>query len=150
MPKPQANKNYTSFITVNDGLTTDQFLILYSEEFPNLESEIYDEGCRDLIYVQIGLLSNYINECIKEGALKEVLRAFIFFERMVNRVNTEVENALYVSFLEHIKMEGDSDTAVASRKLLNPKYLEIWSALREALQSNNTIRNKKKKNKQQR
>ncbi|RWY50303.1 DUF7674 family protein [Mucilaginibacter gilvus] len=145
MPKSKANKNNTNLITVNDCLTTDQFLILYSEEFPNLESEIYDEGCRDLIYVQIGLLSNYINECIKEGAIKEVRRAFIFFERIVNRVNSEVENAFYVSFLEHIKMGGDSENAVASRKLLNPKYLEIWRGLNELMFPDKIAGTKKKK-----
>ncbi|MBD1364590.1 hypothetical protein IDJ77_12290 [Mucilaginibacter sp. ZT4R22] len=130
MPKPKANKNNTSFIIVNDRLTTDQFLILYSEEFPNLESEIYDAGCRDLIYVQIGLLSNYINECIKKGALKEVRRVFIFFERMVNRVEPDLENALYVAFLEHVKMDGDTENAKEARKLLKAQYLEAWGALR--------------------
>lgn len=113
-----------------DKLTTHQFLILYGEAFPELEEEIFGNNYRDLLYLQVGLLSGHINHCIKNGMLKEVKRVFIFFEQMMPRVNPDAENALVVAFLEHVKMEGDTDNEVAARKLLSPKYLDLWRELK--------------------
>ncbi|OOQ61718.1 hypothetical protein BC343_01195 [Mucilaginibacter pedocola] len=114
-------------------LNTNQFLILYGEAFPELEGEIFDNDYRGLLPLQVGLLGSHINYYIKSGMLKEVKRVFIFFEQMMPQVNSEVENALVVSFLEHVKMDGDNENEIAARKLLAPQYLQLWKSLRQVM-----------------
>ena len=139
---PQKNKAKPNQLP--EKLTTDQFLILYGEAFPELEEEIFSNEYRDLLYLQVGLLSGYVNGCIKNGLVKNVKRAFVFFEQMMPRVNPDVENALVTAFLEHVKMEGDTDNEVAARKLLNPKYLDLWQQLREVISPSKALANKTK------
>lgn len=50
---------------------------------------------------------------------------------MVNKVDSLVEDALYVSFLEYLKIGGGSEKCRAARSLFTPEQIEIWVALQK-------------------
>jgi hypothetical protein len=119
------------FIIIKPDITTNEFLELLTEQFPAIKEEIWDEDWKDLIHLQVACFSRYTNQCIMSGRLDEVRRCFDFFEKTIDKVDAITENALYVSYLEHIDMAGNERHKMDSRKLLNKKYLDIWEQLQQ-------------------
>ena len=75
-------------------------------------------------------LARYANDCLATARLDEVARIITFFHDTVERVDNSTENALYVSFLEHLAFEGETEDAETARQLLKPHYRQIWQQLR--------------------
>ena len=51
----------------------------------------------------MAVLARYANDQIKRKRLDEAKRIFNFFEKVIDKVDSKTENALYVSFLEHVE-----------------------------------------------
>lgn len=121
----------TNFIIVKPGISREEFLNRLVVDFPAIHGEVMDDDYHKdrLIHLQVSPLARYTNDCIRAGDIKEIQRVFNFFEEMIEKVDHEVENALYLSFLEHIDMDGDSATETQARKILKPTYLESWKTL---------------------
>ncbi|QHT66088.1 hypothetical protein GXP67_05100 [Rhodocytophaga rosea] len=96
-----------------------------------LASELKDEYYQGLIYLQVACLAGYANSCLSAGRLDELKRIIVFFQLTVEKVDTTTENALYVSFLEHLELDVDYKYANEAKKLLKPEYLNIWNELRK-------------------
>ena len=111
-------------------LTQAAFLTSLVAHFPSLASEVLDEDYEGLIHLQVGCLARYANACLATARLDELARVIRFFEATVERVDSRTENALYVSFLEHLDVEGETENARQARQLLSPHYRRIWQALR--------------------
>ena len=111
-------------------LTQTAFLTSLVAHFPSLASEVYDDDYEGLIHLQVGCLARHANACFATARLDELARVLLFFEATVERVDSLTENPLYVSFLEHLELEGETDNARRARQLLAPHYRQIWQALR--------------------
>ena len=111
-------------------LTQAAFLTSLVAQFPSLTSEVFDEDYEGLIHLQVSCLTRYANACFTTARLDELARVIRFFESTVERVDSSTENALYVSFLEHLDFEGETKNARMARQLLSPHYEQIWQALR--------------------
>lgn len=117
------------FKIIKSQITTDEFLELLTQQFPAIKEEVFDDDWKGLIHLQIACFYRYTNQCIISGRLDEVRRCFDFFEKTIDKVDSRTNNALYVSYLEHLDMAGNERNKAATRKLLKPKYLKIWEQL---------------------
>lgn len=111
-------------------LTQAAFLTSLVTQFPSLASEVFDEDYEGLIHLQVSCLTRYANACFATARLDELARVIRFFESTVERVDSSTENALYVSFLEHLELEGETEKARKAPQLLPPHYRQIWQTLR--------------------
>jgi hypothetical protein len=109
-------------------LTQAAFLAGLIERFPSLAGEVLEDA--GLIHLQVSSLARYANHCLATGQLEEVARILAYFYQTVERVDSNTENALYVSFLEHLDFEGETENAGRARQLLQPPYKAIWEELR--------------------
>ncbi|WP_460557143.1 DUF7674 family protein [Hymenobacter daeguensis] len=119
-----------NFIIVQPLLSRKAFLQLLAEEFPEIAEEVLDEDYTGLIHLQVSCMARYANLLIQNGRFDALEKLFSFFHSVVKKVDSSTENALYVSFLEHVDMDGDSEKAKAARKLLPVEYLPVWRELR--------------------
>lgn len=99
-------------------------------QFPAIKEDLFDEDYEGLIHIQVGLLANYTNDCIGTARFDEVGRIFQFFDTVISKVDSKTENALYVSFLEHINMDGETEKERSALKLLPSKFLTEYKQLR--------------------
>ncbi|SMB96535.1 hypothetical protein SAMN00120144_2582 [Hymenobacter roseosalivarius DSM 11622] len=119
-----------NFIIVKRELPQQEFLQHLVKQFPAIDSEVMDEDYNGLIHLQVGCLARYANNCLSTVRLDELRRVFDFFHKTLKKVDSNTENALYVSFLERVEMEGDSINAKQARMLLQSEYLRLWYELR--------------------
>lgn len=117
------------FQIVKPELTADEFLQLLVDYFPVTKDEVFDPDYVGLIHLQVGGFANYTNKCIETKRFDELKKIFDFFEATVNKVNTTVENALYVSFLEHVEFKGLNEKEI--KKYLNADLFKTWTQLRK-------------------
>ena len=120
-----------NFIIPTPELSRKDFLQSLTNHFPAIAEEVLGEDYTGLIHLQVACLARYANRLIATARLDELERVFRFFHDTVERVDSDTENALYVSFLEHIDMDGESSLEKEARKLLQPHYLPIWLGLRK-------------------
>lgn len=110
---------------------SDQELIdLLVKQFPDIKEDVLDD--HGLIYLQVGALARYANQCIDKARFDELSRTFSFFDKVIEKVSSNMNNAFFVSFLEHIDMDGDSEKEKSALKLLPNKYLPYYRALRNS------------------
>ena len=117
-----------NFQIVKPQLTTDEFLDLLVATFPETRDEVLDPDYAGLIHLQVGRLAAYANKCIETRRFDELRRVFDFFEATMRKVTTDVENALYVSFLEHVDFEGFQQKEI--RQYLKSELYNAWIQLR--------------------
>lgn len=118
-----------NFIIVKPEITYPEFIRLLTEEFPAIAADVLDEFSKDLPHLQVSFLAAYANQCLVTDQLAEFGRTIRLFQQMVDKVDNLVENALYVSFLEHLEIGGHSERSKLARSLLTPEQLATWVAL---------------------
>jgi hypothetical protein len=118
-----------NFQIVKPELTTDEFLRLLVDYFPETKDEVLDPDYVGLIHLQLGGFANYANKCIETKRFDELKKIFDFFEATVNKVHTTVENALYVSFLEYVDFKGLSEKEI--KTYLKADLFNTWTQLRK-------------------
>lgn len=120
-----------NFVIVQPPFSREAFLQLLAEEFTAIAEAVLDEDYAGLIHLQVSPMARHANEVIQTGQFDELKRLFDFFHHVVTKVDSVVENALFVSFLEHIDMAGESEKAKHARRLLPAEHLPVWQALWE-------------------
>jgi hypothetical protein len=68
--------------------------------------------------LQVSSLAHYANQCLSTGQLEELARILAYFYQTVELVDINTENALYVTFLEHLDFEREAESAIRARQLL--------------------------------
>jgi hypothetical protein len=120
-----------NFIIVKPEITYPEFIRLLTEQFPSVAADVLDESYRDLPHLQVSFLAAYANQCLATDQLAEFGRAIRFFQQTVDKVDSLVENALSVSFLEYLEIGGQSESSKLARSLLTPEQLATWVALQK-------------------
>ncbi|PAW94196.1 hypothetical protein CKK33_12150 [Mucilaginibacter sp. MD40] len=110
-------------------LSTQEFLQLLVEQFPAVKDDVLDEDYEGLITLQVKFFTKYANNCISAGRLDEVRRVFEFFEAVLGKVNSDINNALHVTFLKRLDLDDDNVNAREARKLIKPEHLSIFREL---------------------
>jgi len=91
-------------------------------EFPELRDDlVYDDG---LLHLQVATLARHTEAAIESGDLATVRRDFMFMDRMLADADEFVDNAIHVSYLEHLFFDGEH--GAAAEALLSSRLREGW------------------------
>lgn len=94
-----------------------EFLELVLVEFPSLSEDFAeDEG---LFHLQMAAFSGLAQTAIEHNDSATLKRCYSFLEEVVKSATFELENAIYVSFLENLNFES-SAYGVEARRMLPP------------------------------
>ena len=86
------------------------------KEFTELVEELnWHED--DLIHSKMEVFSRYTNQQIKEGNDKELIRCFHFQEQRLAKIDSKLENAIYVSYCEALLLENKEEVMKEKKKL---------------------------------
>jgi hypothetical protein len=103
-----------------DKMNGKEFFAEMEKEFPELVEELnwHDD---DLIHPKMEVFSRYTNQQIEDGNDKELIRCFHFQEERLGKIDSELENAIYVSFCKTLLLENKEDVMKEKRKLMFKK-----------------------------
>ena len=108
------------------------------QQFPQV-AEAIDECAIGLLHLEMASLMRATVEAIRHGDAKTVRAHFAFVDEVYRNADAAVENAVNVSYLEHIDFEGPKAKAIQAHELLTPRLQtavkelqEYWEALRRA------------------
>lgn len=87
------------------------------KKFPELSEELnwWED---DLIHLKMEVFSRYTNQQIQEENDKELIRCFHFQEERLGKIDSALENAIYVSYCETLLLENEKDIINEKRKLM--------------------------------
>jgi hypothetical protein len=105
----------------------------YSEmitEFPTLKNEIEDEE-PEMVHFRMEIFSSYNIEQIKTKNHSELKRCFEFQESRIEKLNSELINALNVSYCESLLLGECASEMTEIRKLMTPKLEKVYSEYEE-------------------
>jgi hypothetical protein len=108
-----------------------KFLSLALAEFPDLREEF--EEYDGLFHLQMAAFSHVAEEAIERGDFATLKRCYKIADEIMKSASPNVENAVYVSFLEHLEFTSQPNEAEA-RHLLPPKLAEMLVELEEHFQ----------------
>jgi len=105
-----------NWIDVNDGkMSGFEFFKLVLAEFPQLEKEM-NEWEHDYFYMRMEIFADYAVEQIKSDNIPELTRCFNFIEHKIGEINSDLENALNVSYCENLLL---GDVAEEMDRIIN-------------------------------
>jgi hypothetical protein len=84
-------------------MTPEEFVAAARLEFPELASELDDDA--GLFYLQVGSLARHTQAAIDDGDRVEVQKQFEFVRKADLAGDPEVQNAIGVSYLEHLNFQ---------------------------------------------
>ncbi|MDJ0367094.1 hypothetical protein QMK33_18240 [Hymenobacter sp. H14-R3] len=119
-----------NFIIVQPEISRQAFVQLVVEQFPVVAADILDEDWAGLIHLQVACLTRHANKCVASGDLPEFTRMLRFVDYVLPKVDSALDNALHVSFIEDLMLDGDAPLLQVARQLLSPKQLEFYVAIR--------------------
>lgn len=95
------------------------------QEFPNLVEELswHDD---ELIHLKMEVFSDYTNQQILRGNDNELIRCFRFQEQRIEKINSELENAIYVSYCETLFTENSKSVMKEKKKLMSEKLKRCY------------------------
>ncbi len=82
------------------------FAALAVAEFPELRADVEDEVNRGLVHCEVGALAQFVQAAKARADWSTYQRAVQFVDGLLSEADPALENALYVSFLEHIDFNG--------------------------------------------
>jgi len=85
------------------------FLEQLVSAFPQIKEEVYDEDSDGLISLQVGCLTRYTIKAINDNKVSTALKCFRFVEQMLDKVNSNIESALVISLIGHLKFDKNPD-----------------------------------------
>ncbi len=98
-----------------DRVNEAKFLELALAEFPSLGAEFTEE--EGLIHLQMAAFSHFAQAAIERNDIATLKRCYSLLEEVVKNSTFEVENAIYVSFLENLDFESSPYGTEAKRLL---------------------------------
>ena len=113
-----------NWIDVNDGkMGADEYFEQLVKDFPMIRNEIEEED-PDMIHMRMECFADYTIGQIKSNNYKELKRCFTFQESKIELINSDLENALIVSYCESMLL-GDVANQMNKIVDLMPTKLKI-------------------------
>jgi hypothetical protein len=94
-----------------------EFLRRLSVCLPELASTL-DEDERQLLHLGMAALARASGAAIDQAQWSRVVEQFVFVDALLDTATPEVENAIYVSYLENIFGGANSDAVLEARRKL--------------------------------
>lgn len=101
----------------------------YSElitEFPVLKDEIESEE-PEMVHFRMEIFSDYNIQQIKTKNHSELRRCFEFQESRIEKLNSELINALNVSYCETLLLGKCANEMTEIKELMTPKLKEVYA-----------------------
>jgi hypothetical protein len=130
------------FIRVGGLKNQEDFERLLAERFPEIAADI-DDAERDLLHLEMAVFARATCKAIESGDLKQVQEHLQFADELLSDCGPDLENAIYVSYLENVFLRSDdtrylSMQAILSERLQNAlnELEEHWKAIGESNRRN--------------
>jgi hypothetical protein len=105
-------------------ITADHYFNELTRQFPDTKNEI--DELQDWSHIKMEVFSRYTNLQVQKRNPKEFMRCLAFQESMIDVMPDEIENALYVSYIESLLL---GQFAVQMKKkvaTMPPKFKEKY------------------------
>ncbi len=111
-----------------DKIDKDRFVEIVLAEFPQLGEEFVEN--EDLLHLQMAAFSHLAKNAIDTNETETLLKCYEIAGKILEKADSDVENAIYVSFLEHLEFDN-SAYRVKAKKLLPPILRKASEELEE-------------------
>jgi hypothetical protein len=101
---------------------------MLAARFPEIAATI-DDCSRGLLHCEMGCVSHATNNAIKKGDVATVRQYFDFIDEVFQAAAPDVENAVYVSYLENVHFDSDEGKHIKARELLTSRLRNALSEL---------------------
>lgn len=108
-----------------------RFADLLVTEFPQLREDVCE--WHDLSHLQMMEFVIFTEKAVEAGDWATVERCLELANRVLNQGNTEIRNAVHVSYLEHRPREGEVHERI--RALMSPELRKAWDNILAYLSS---------------
>ena len=108
------------------------FIRTLTGRFPEIAGQI-DKYVRGLLHCEMGVFARATQEALDRGHLDVVKAHFQYADELLAVAGPELENALAVSYLEHLPWDKNYLPGVNPRNLLSPNLAELLLGLEEHL-----------------
>ena len=98
-------------------------------EFPSIEPELSDDGIAGLIHLEVAELARFVQAAKGRADWATWGHAMGFVERLLSEADQALDNALYVSFLEHIDFDGPRGEE--AWRLVPPSLQRAWRQIND-------------------
>jgi hypothetical protein len=105
-------------------ITSAQYFEDLTVLFPSLKKEI--DGLEALNHLKMEVFSRYTNLQIQKRNRKELLRCLNFQESMLETMPNEIENCLYVSYIESLLLGEDAFVMKKKVNLMPSKFRQKY------------------------
>ncbi|MEX2093720.1 MAG: hypothetical protein WD971_13635 [Pirellulales bacterium] len=105
-----------------------RFMALLTQQFPEVVATV-DDCCQGLLHPEMGTLARATQAAIDAGDKETIRRHFAFVDEIFQDAAPDVENAIYVSYLENLRFEGRKAGPVDAAKLLSPRLQQARAEL---------------------
>jgi hypothetical protein len=109
-----------------------RFIALLTESFPDVVADI-DDCAKGLLHPEMGTFARATQAAIDRQEVETVRRHFQFIDEVFRDAAPDVENAVYVSYLENIRFDSRKDGLTNPRELLSPRLRQALAELEEHL-----------------
>jgi len=110
-------------------IASTDFAALAVGEFPELRPDVEDEVNRGLVHCEVGALAQFVQAAKGRADWSTYERAMRFVDRLLSEADPALENALYVSFLEHVDFNGSNGRRAWSH--LSERLRKGWRELND-------------------
>jgi hypothetical protein len=105
-----------------------QFVSLLKERFPEVAVNV-DECSQGLLHLEMATLARVTQAAIDVGNKDTVRQYFAFVDEVFNDAASDVENAIYVSYLENLRFEGRKIGPAQVCEFLSPRLKKALNEL---------------------
>ncbi len=94
-------------VMAQDKIDHDDFITALTEKFPEVAAEIDPDIEGGLLHLEMAEFCRFTQAAIDRGDRELVIRCFQFADRVFANADDAVVNAVYVSYLENLELEGE-------------------------------------------
>ncbi len=95
--------------------------------FPEIKEEVFDEDWVGLIHLQVSCFTRYTQKAIDNDDILLALKCFEFVENNLNKVKSNVNNALVISWIFHLNFNNNEQLFLSFPEELKQIYLKYES-----------------------
>jgi hypothetical protein len=117
---------------LGEQIDRDRFIALLTGRFPEVAAAI-DDCQRGLLHLEMAALARATQAAIDGHDRETVRRHFQFIDEVFRQAAPDVENAVNVSYLEHLRFEGGKAGPTKAREMLGPRLRQALAELEEYL-----------------
>ncbi|MDR3623212.1 MAG: hypothetical protein P4L85_27915 [Paludisphaera borealis] len=117
---------------MSKAIDRERFVALLNERFPEVAAQI-DDISEGLLHLEMATFSRATQAAIDSQDEEAVKRHFRFIDEVFRDAAPDVENAVNVSYLEHLRFEGRKAGPTKARGLLPPRLHQALIELEEYL-----------------